>query len=125
MHPASKNYVCVSMIKDGLKNHWEQACNLPKYLMSFVKNPDFDSCDIYIARRIFQQRRQARKQLSVNPSMLCRFRLQAPEEVSPRNNGEADSRRVGRTDKEALQYQDQILNIGSTRIDYCLCSSRR
>ncbi len=56
MHPSSKNWVCVSMIKDGWKNHWEQACNLPKYLMSLVKNPDFDLRDIYVSQGEFFSR---------------------------------------------------------------------
>ena len=56
MHPLSKNWVCVSMIKDGWKNHWEQACNLPKYLMSLVKTPDFDLRDIYVSQGEFFSR---------------------------------------------------------------------
>ena len=53
MHPSSKNWVCVSMIKDGWKNHWEQAYNLPNYLMRLVKNPDFDLRDIYVSQGEF------------------------------------------------------------------------
>ena len=53
MHPSSQNWVCISMIKDGWKNHWEQACNLPKYLMRLVKNPDFDTTDMYVSQGEF------------------------------------------------------------------------
>ena len=60
MHQSSKNWVCISMIKEGCKNNWKQdwvqARNLPKYLMRLVKNPDFEVRDIYVSQGEFFSR---------------------------------------------------------------------
>ncbi|MBQ3456920.1 MAG: hypothetical protein IJG36_10815, partial [Synergistaceae bacterium] len=64
MHPSSQNWVCISMIKEGMKkpwsNHWERACDLPHYIMRLVKNPDFDLRDMYVSQGEFFSRSNRR-----------------------------------------------------------------
>ena len=52
--PTGKNWVCVGAIKNGWKQHFERACDLPLYLMKLAGTPEFSQLDIYVSQGEFQ-----------------------------------------------------------------------
>ncbi len=55
IHPAtSRNWVCVGAIQgEKWKPHYEQACNLPRYLMRLAETPEFSQFDWYVSQGEF------------------------------------------------------------------------
>ncbi len=50
----SRHWVCVGAIQGGKwKPHYEQACNLPRYLMRLAGTPDFSHIDLYVSQGEF------------------------------------------------------------------------